>query len=84
MAQLPFGYEIENGIATITLDRPDRLNALTFDVYRRLADMFYRMRFADEVKAVVITGSGTVASAADSTVSNGFFLGSKCGPCSFS
>ena len=58
MAQLPFGYEIENGIATITLDRPDRLNALTFDVYRRLADMFYRMRFADEVKAVVVTGSG--------------------------
>jgi enoyl-CoA hydratase/carnithine racemase len=58
MSQLPFGYEIVDGIATITLDRPDRLNALTFDVYRRLADIFYRMRFADGVKACVITGAG--------------------------
>lgn len=58
MSQLPFGYEIEDGIATITLNRPERLNALTFEVYRRLADMFYRMRFADEVKACVITGAG--------------------------
>ncbi|MDA1195137.1 MAG: enoyl-CoA hydratase family protein [Planctomycetota bacterium] len=58
MAQLPFGYEIEDGVATITLDRPDKLNALTFEVYRRLADMFYRMRFSDEVRACIITGSG--------------------------
>jgi enoyl-CoA hydratase/carnithine racemase len=58
MAQLPFGYEVEEGIATFTLDRPDRLNALTFDVYRRLADVFHRLRFAEEVKCVVITGKG--------------------------
>jgi len=58
MAQLPFGYEIVDGVATVTLDRPDRLNALTFDVYRRLTDIFYRARFASEVKAVVITGAG--------------------------
>ncbi len=58
MAQLPFGYEIEDGVATITLDRPDRLNALTFEVYRRLTDILYRARFAKEIKAVVITGKG--------------------------
>jgi len=58
MAELPFGYEIEAGVATITLDRPERLNALTFDVYRRLADVFHRMRFAPDVKAVVLTGKG--------------------------
>ena len=58
MPELPFGYEIEDGVATITLDRPDRLNALTFDVYRRLTDVFYRMRFNDEAQAVVITGAG--------------------------
>ncbi len=58
MAQLPFGYEIVDGVATVTLDRPDRLNALTFDIYRRLADIFYRARFAKEIKAVVITGAG--------------------------
>ncbi len=58
MAQLPFGYEITDGVATVTLDRPDRLNALTFDIYRRLTDIFYRARFARDIKAVVITGEG--------------------------
>jgi enoyl-CoA hydratase/carnithine racemase len=58
MADLPFGYEIEDGVATITLDRPERLNALTFDVYRRLTDVFYRLRFAPDVKVVIITGTG--------------------------
>lgn len=58
MAGLPFGYEIEGGVATITLDRPDRLNSLTFDVYRRLTDVFYRLRFASDVRAVVLTGKG--------------------------
>ena len=59
MAELPFGYEIEDGVATITLDRADRLNALTFDIYRRLTDVFYRMRFNERAKAVVITGAGS-------------------------
>lgn len=58
MADLPFGYRIDKGVATITLDRPESLNALTFEIYRRLTDTFYRLRFAEEVKAVVITGSG--------------------------
>lgn len=58
MAELPFGYDIDEGVATITLNRPDRLNALTFDVYRRLADALYRLRFTDAVKVVVITGKG--------------------------
>lgn len=58
MAELPFGYDIDQGVATITLDRPDQLNALTFDIYRRLTDVFYRLRFSDEVNVVVITGAG--------------------------
>ena len=58
MAQLPFGYEIRDGVATVTLDRPDRLNALTFEIYRRMADVFYRLRFSKEVRAVVVTGEG--------------------------
>ncbi len=58
MAELPFGYDIDDGVATITLNRPDRLNALTFDVYRRLADALYRLRFTDAVKVVIITGKG--------------------------
>ena len=58
MPDLPFGYGVEDGVATITLDRPDRLNALTFESYRALADRFHALRFEDEVRAVVITGAG--------------------------
>jgi enoyl-CoA hydratase/carnithine racemase len=58
MAELPFGYEVEAGIATITLDRPDRLNALTFEVYRQLADLFHRLRSTPEVRVVILTGRG--------------------------
>ncbi|MDJ0975880.1 MAG: enoyl-CoA hydratase family protein [Planctomycetota bacterium] len=58
MAELPFRYEVDDGIATITLDRPDQLNALTFEIYRKLTDTFYKLRFDDDVKVVVITGAG--------------------------
>lgn len=58
MPDLPFGYEVEDGVVTITLDRPDRLNALTFESYRALADRFHEMAYEDEVRAVVLTGRG--------------------------
>ncbi|MHC5010083.1 MAG: enoyl-CoA hydratase family protein [Planctomycetota bacterium] len=58
MADHPFGYEVDDAVATLTLDRPDRLNALTFEIYRELADRFHALRFEDEVRAVVITGRG--------------------------
>jgi len=59
MAERPFGYDLaDDGVVTITLNRPDRLNALTFEVYRKLTDEFYRMRFDDAVKSVVVTGAG--------------------------
>jgi enoyl-CoA hydratase/carnithine racemase len=48
----------EQGIATITLNRPDRLNALTFEVYRELTDTFAALRDEREVRVVVITGAG--------------------------
>ena len=51
-------YAESDGVATITLDRPDRLNALTFEVYRKLTDRLYEMRFEPDVKVVVITGAG--------------------------
>jgi enoyl-CoA hydratase/carnithine racemase len=49
------------GVTTITLDRPDRLNALTFDIYRELAATFRALRpeaSVDGARAVIITGSG--------------------------
>jgi enoyl-CoA hydratase/carnithine racemase len=53
-----FLYEQREGIATITLNRPERLNALTFEVYRELTDTFAALRNEPEVRAVVITGAG--------------------------
>lgn len=46
------------GVATITLNRPDRLNALTFEVYRELTDTFAFLKDETDVRAVVITGAG--------------------------
>jgi enoyl-CoA hydratase/carnithine racemase len=48
----------EQGIAKITLNRPERLNALTFEVYRELTDTFAALREEGAVRVVVITGAG--------------------------
>ena len=53
-----FGYELASGITTITLDRPNRLNALTFEIYRELAEKFERLDGDPSVRAIVITGRG--------------------------
>jgi len=54
-----FLYEqTADGVATITLNRPDRLNALTFEVYRELTDTFATLRDESKVRVVVITGAG--------------------------
>src|SRR5678810_976242 len=54
-----FLYEQDDaGIATITVNRPERLNALTFEVYRELTDMFAALRDERAVRVVVITGAG--------------------------
>jgi enoyl-CoA hydratase/carnithine racemase len=53
-----FQYEQSEGIATITLNRPERLNALTFEVYRELTDTFAALRTETDVRVVVITGAG--------------------------
>jgi enoyl-CoA hydratase/carnithine racemase len=53
-----FRFEIEDGVATITFDRPERLNALTFDVYADLRDLLAEIPQRDDVRSVVITGTG--------------------------
>lgn len=54
-----FRYEVApSGVATITLDRADLLNALTFEVYRELTDLFRALQSENDVRAVVITGAG--------------------------
>jgi enoyl-CoA hydratase/carnithine racemase len=53
-----FGYAVSGKVATITLNRPDRKNPLTFDSYGELRDLFREMVYATDIKAVVFTGSG--------------------------
>lgn len=48
----------DSGLVTVTLNRPERLNALTFDTYRQLCDFFRTEQFVDETRAVLITGEG--------------------------
>ncbi len=47
-----------NGVATVTLNRPERKNPLTFDSYGELRDLFNSLRYATDVKVVVVTGEG--------------------------
>jgi enoyl-CoA hydratase/carnithine racemase len=53
-----FSFAVAEGIATITLDRPEKLNALTFDVYADLRDLFGELPHRDDVRVVVLTGKG--------------------------
>src|SRR5881296_4234793 len=53
-----FLCESNNGVATITLNRPERLNAITFEVYHELTDFFAKLHDEKEVRVVVITGAG--------------------------
>ena len=53
-----FRYEESGAVATITLDRPDRLNALTFDAYAELRDLFAVLNDRAAVRAVIVTGEG--------------------------
>ncbi|HEV2609693.1 MAG TPA: enoyl-CoA hydratase family protein [Noviherbaspirillum sp.] len=55
---LHFRFAVADGVASVTLNRPERKNPLTFESYAELRDLFVAMRYADDVKAVVITGAG--------------------------
>lgn len=59
IARKSFLYEVNDaGVATITLNRPERLNALTFEVYRELTDTFAELKTENDVRVVMITGAG--------------------------
>jgi enoyl-CoA hydratase/carnithine racemase len=51
-------YEFQQSVATITLNRPEKKNPLTFDSYAELRDLFRAMTSADDVHAIVIRGDG--------------------------
>ena len=53
-----FHWEVKERVATVTLNRPERKNPLTFESYAELRDTFHRLQYADDVRAVVFTGEG--------------------------
>jgi len=53
-----FKYQARDGVACITLNRPDRKNPLTFDSYAEMRDLFRAMAQSADIKAVVLTGAG--------------------------
>jgi len=53
-----FRWHFADGVATVTLDRPERKNPLTFHSYAELRDLFFELGQTPQVKCVVITGAG--------------------------
>ena len=53
-----FLYEVKDGVATLTLNRPEVMNALTFEIYAQLRDLFSALRSDDSVRVVILTGAG--------------------------
>jgi enoyl-CoA hydratase/carnithine racemase len=53
-----FLWQVREGVATITLNRPERKNPLTFDSYAELRDLFGDLKYATDVHAVVVAGAG--------------------------
>jgi len=51
-------YDVEDHVATVTLDRPDQLNAFTAQMVQEWLDIFDRIDADDDVRAVIVTGSG--------------------------
>jgi enoyl-CoA hydratase/carnithine racemase len=53
-----FRFEVDDGVATVTLDRPDKLNALTFEAYADLRDLLAELPQRGDVRVLVVRGSG--------------------------
>jgi enoyl-CoA hydratase/carnithine racemase len=53
-----FLWNVDGGVARIVLDRPERKNPLTFDSYAELRDLFGNLKYASDVKGVVVSGAG--------------------------
>src|SRR2546428_14020369 len=61
-------YEAQDGVALITLDRPDVLNAMNTQMRTELFEIFTRLRMDESVKGVVVTGGGDRAFSAGADI----------------
>ena len=57
-APVHFGWSFDAGVATVTLNRPERKNPLTFESYAELRDTFRDMVYTPAVKVIIVTGAG--------------------------
>ena len=53
-----FGWKVEGKVATLTLNRPERKNPITFQSYAEMRDLFRALCYVEDVKAVIVTGAG--------------------------
>ena len=53
-----FGWHFADGVATVTLNRPERKNPLTFESYAELRDLFRDLVYASDVRTIVLKGAG--------------------------
>jgi enoyl-CoA hydratase/carnithine racemase len=53
-----FGWSVDGPVATVTLNRPERKNPLTFESYAELRDLFRDLVYVGAIRAVVVTGAG--------------------------
>jgi enoyl-CoA hydratase/carnithine racemase len=53
-----FAWSVRDKVATISLNRPERKNPLTFESYAELRDLFRDLVYVDDIRAVVVTGEG--------------------------
>jgi len=56
-------YEKKDGVGIITLNRPEKLNAITHSMLRRLVELIEEIKKDDEVRVVILTGTGRTFSA---------------------
>ncbi len=53
-----FQWRVDDRVGTITLNRPERKNPLTFESYAEMRDLFHGLRYAEDVRALIVTGAG--------------------------
>lgn len=53
-----FGFTVTDGVATVRLNRPEKLNPLTFESYADLRDLVLQLPYRDDVRVLVIRGAG--------------------------
>src|SRR2546422_6699859 len=68
-------FEIKDGVALITINRPDKLNALNDQVMAELADVAERLATGDDIRGAILTGAGPKAFVAGAAISTLAHLG---------